>query len=73
MRLDEIVSLNDVLKTSQYIRILHKLRVDANIDINVTRIKNKVIQSWRQGMKSRKHYDDLLGQIDINLNKLIDK
>jgi hypothetical protein len=73
MRLDEIVSLNDVLKASQFIRLMNGLKVKAGKDINVTRIKNQVLQSWKSGMKSRKHYDKLLSQIDISLNDLIDK
>jgi len=73
MRLYEVVTLNDVLKSSQYIRLLQKLRVDAQSDINVTRIKNQVIQAWKSGKKSRKHYNDLLSGLDISLNDLIKK
>lgn len=73
MRMDEVVTLNDVLKADQYITLLHRLKAHANNDINVTRIKNRVIQSWKKGMKSRKHYDDLLGSINININDLIKK
>lgn len=71
MRLDEITTLNDVLKADQYIVLLRRLRSNVNSGINVTRIKNQVIQSWKKGMKSRKHYDKLLGSIDININDLI--
>jgi hypothetical protein len=73
MRLDEIVTLNDVLKANQYVKLLHALSTKAGNDINITRIKNRVIQSWKKGMKHRKHYDDLLSKIDISLNDLIDK
>lgn len=73
MRLDEIVTLNDVLKSNQYIKLLRHLKTKAKNDINVMRIKNQVIQSWKKGMKQRKHYDGLLSQIDISLNSLIDK
>jgi len=73
MRLDELVTLNDVLKADQYIKLLHRLSIKANADINVTRIKNKVIQSWKRGMKSRKHFDKLLNKIDLNLSDLIEK
>ena len=72
MRADEVVTLNDVLKASQYIKLLRSLKAHANSDINVTRIKNQVIQSWKKGMTHRKHYDDLLSQIHISLNDLID-
>jgi len=73
MRLDELVSLslNDVLKADQYIKILGMIDTHAGNDINVTRIKNQVIQSWKKGMKNRKHYDDLLSKIDVSLNDLI--
>jgi hypothetical protein len=72
MRLDEIVTLNDVLKANQYIKLLRSLKAHAKNDINITRIKNRVIHSWKKGMKHRKHYDDLLSQINLNLNKLIE-
>ncbi len=72
MRLDEIVSLNDVLNSVHYMQLVNGLSVRGH-DINVTKIKNRVINSWQKGMKSRKHYDDLLGTIDLSLNDLIDK
>lgn len=72
MRIDELVTLNDVLKASQYIRILRMISTRAGNDINISRIKNQVIQSWKKGMKHRKHYDNLLSKIDINLSDLID-
>ena len=71
MRLDEIVTLGDVLDSSQYIKLLHTLKADAGKDIDVTRIKNRVIHSWKKGMKHRKHYDDLLSKINLNLNNLL--
>jgi hypothetical protein len=71
VRLDEI-TLSDVLKSNQYIALLHKLKAQANNDINITRIKNQVIQSWKKGMKSRKHYDDLLGSVNLKLHDLIE-
>lgn len=67
----ESVDLHDVLKADQYIRLLHKLRANANAGINITRIKNRIIQSWKKGMKHRKHYDDLLQQINLSLPDLI--
>lgn len=73
MRLDELTTLNDILKSDQYIKLLSHLNAGTDNDINVTQIKNKVIQSWKRGMKSRKHYDDLLNSIDISINDLIDK
>lgn len=72
MRLDELVSLNDVLKADQYVRLLRKLKTDTTNGINVTRIKNRVIQSWKKGMKHRKHYDSLLSEINLNLKDLIE-
>ena len=73
MRIDEITKLHDVLKSDQYITLLRRLKTDAKDDINITHIKNQVIQSWKQGTKSRKHYGDLLGKININIGDLIDK
>ncbi len=72
MRLDEI-TLGDVLKADQYVTLLRRLKTDAKDDINVTRIKNRVIQSWKKGLTSRKHYGDLLNTININIGDLIDK
>lgn len=71
MRVDEIVSLNDVLKASQYIKLLRKLKVKARRDINVQRIKNRIIQSWKKGKKYRKHFDRLLSEIDTNLDTIL--
>lgn len=71
MRLDEIVTLRDVLGSDSYIKLLRRLTTDAGSDINVTRIKNQVLSSWKKGMKSRKHYDSLLNQINLNLRDLI--
>lgn len=72
MRLDEIVTLNDVLNSDSFIKLMNTIRAQPQ-DLNVTRIKNRVLQSWKKGMRSRKHYDSLLNQIDISLNQLIDK
>jgi hypothetical protein len=71
MRIDEIVKLDDVLKASQYIKILKNLKVKSKTDIDVVRIKNRVLKSWKAGMKSRKHYNKLLSQINIDLHDLI--
>jgi hypothetical protein len=71
MRIFEIVTLDDVLKASQYIKILKNLKVKSKTDIDVARIKNKVLKSWKTGMKSRKHYNKLLNQLNINLHDLI--
>ena len=73
MRLDELVTLGDVLKASQYVKLLRTLKVHAKDDIKADRIKNKIMQDWKSGMKSRKHFDSLLGQINLNLNDLISK
>lgn len=70
-QLDEIVSLNDVLKADSFVTLMKAINTKIGTDINVTRIKNQVLQSWKKGMKSRKHYDKLLSQIDISLNDLI--
>ncbi len=71
MRLDELTSLNDVLQSAQYIELLKKLKVDAESSIDVSRIKSQVIQSWKKGMKSRKHYDNLLSATSIKIDDLI--
>lgn len=73
MRLDEIVTLNDVLNSAHYQQLVNGLSARGGSDLNVTKIKNRVINSWQKGMKSRKHYDDLLSTIDLSLNDLIDK
>lgn len=73
MRLDEIVSLKAVLKADQYTTLLRRLSSKSMPGINITRLKNQIIQSWKRGMKSRKHYDKLLNKIHLNLNDLIEK
>jgi aryl carrier-like protein len=71
MKAKEIVTLNDVLDSSQYIQLLHRLKTEAGGNVDITHIKNQIIQSWKKGMKHRKHYDDLLCKIDLSLNKLL--
>lgn len=71
MRLDEIVSLNTVLKANQYIKLLRRLKVKSKSDINLTRIKNKIIQSWKRGMKHRKHFDQLLSEVNLSVDQLL--
>lgn len=73
MRLDEIVSLHDVIKADQFIKLLTKVKPSTLDSINVARIKNQVLSSWKKGMKSRKHYSRLLDQINLSLSDLIDK
>lgn len=73
MRLDELVTLNDVLNSAHYQQLVNGLSAMGSNDLNVTKIKNRVINSWQKGMKSRKHYDGLLSKIDLSLNDLIDK
>jgi hypothetical protein len=72
MRLDEIVTLGDVLGADSFITLMNHIKAKPQ-DLNVTRIKNQILQSWKKGLRSRKHYDSLLNQIDISLNQIIDK
>lgn len=71
MRLDEFVSMDDVLESNQYVKLLRRLKIRAIKDINATRIKNKIIQSWKRGMKHRKHFDKLLSEINTNVDTLL--
>jgi hypothetical protein len=75
MRLDEIqsldVSINDVLKSAQFVKLLRRLKVKSLNNINVARIKNKILHSWRKGQKSRKHFNKLLAEIDTNVDTLL--
>lgn len=73
MRLDEITSLSDVLKGSQYIKLLKSLRRKANAGVSITKIKNQVIRSWKKGLKSRKHYGNLLREIDLNIDEVLEE
>lgn len=70
MRIDEVVTLSDVLRADQYLRLLRQLKINAKSDINAIRIKNKVIKSWKQGMKNRKHFEKLLSEIDMSLENI---
>lgn len=71
MRIDEIVSLNDVLSADSFITLMGMIKTKPQ-DLNVTKIKNQVLQSWEKGMRSRKHYNSLLHGLDINLNNILD-
>lgn len=73
MRLNELVTLNDVLNSANYQQLVNGLSTLSATDLNVTKIKNRIINSWQKGMTSRKHYDSLLHKIDLSLNDLIDK
>lgn len=77
MRLDEIVdesvSLGDVLKASQYIRLLRNLKRRLHKGINVGRIKNQIIKSWKRGLKTRKHFDSLLKEYDLTVDQLLEE
>lgn len=71
MRIDELVSLNDVLKADQFVGLMKHINTKIGDDINSQRIKNRVLASWKKGMRSRKHFDKLLKHLDISLNDLI--
>lgn len=71
MRLDEITSLHDVLNGDQYLKLLRSMRTDVTSGINVASIKNQVIQSWKTGIKNRKHYDGLMSKLNLSLHDII--
>jgi hypothetical protein len=73
MKLDDIVSLDDILNTSEYIKLLRNLKVKIDHDIDISHIADKVLASWKTGLKSRKHYDRLLNKVNLNLKDLIRK
>lgn len=68
----EIVSLNDVLLSDQYIRILKNLKVRADKGQDVQKIKNQILRSWKKGRQTRKHLNSLLKKVDLSLDDLID-
>ena len=72
MRLDEIVNVDDVLEARQYSSILRNLKTRAKSNIKMGLIRNKVIQSWKKGLKSRKHYQNLLAEVNIKLSDMTD-
>lgn len=65
------VSLSDVINSASFIKLMGSIKVKPQ-DLHVTKIKNQVLKSWKSGMRSRKHYDSLLSQLNINLNQIID-
>lgn len=71
MRLDEIVSLQSVLKANQYLKLLRRLSVKSVKNIDAARIKNKIIKSWKKGKKHKKYFDSLLAEIDTNVDTLL--
>lgn len=71
MRIDEVVSLQSVLKANQYLKLLRRLSAKSVQNINAARIKNKIIKSWRRGKKNKKYFDSLLAEIDTNVDTLL--
>lgn len=72
MKIEEVVSLGDVLSMDQYVTLLNKMSTKLGSDIDTNSLKNQIIQSWKKGLKKRKHYDDLLSTVNVSLNDLID-
>ncbi len=70
--LTELVSLQDILKSSSYVSLLNRLK-NYNSGIDTRHIKNQIIHSWRSGMRSRKHFNGLLNQINLNIKDLINE
>jgi hypothetical protein len=64
------VSLSDVINSASFIKLMGSIKAKPQ-DLHVTKIKNQVLKSWKNGMRSRKHYDSLLGQLNISLNQII--
>ena len=72
MRIDEIVSLGDILQMDQYIKLLNTMSTKLGSDIDTGGLKSQIIQSWKKGLKKRKHYDDLLSTVNVSLSDLLD-
>lgn len=72
MRLDEIVSLNNVLSMNQYLKLLSRVSTKLGSDIDTTHLKNQIIQSWKKGLKTRKFYNDLLSTVNVSLSDLLE-
>ena len=73
INIEEKVELSTVLSADQYLTLLKKMKAKSTNDLNISRIKSQIIQSWKKGYKSRKHYGSLLSQISLNLHDLIGK
>lgn len=71
MKIDEVVSLNDVLRVSQYKKILKHIKPRVDVDIDFKTIKNNIVRDWRSGQRSRKHYEKLLKKLNLSLSKII--
>lgn len=72
MRLDELVTLGDVLSMNQYVKLLGKMSTKLGSEIDTNSLKNQIIQDWQKGLRKRKHYDTLLSTLNINLSDLLD-
>jgi len=71
MRLDELVTLGDVLSMDQYLKLLGKMSTKLGSDIDTNSLKNQIIQDWQKGLRKRKHYDTLLSTLNISLSNLL--
>lgn len=60
-----------MIRANQYLKLLRRLKVRAKSNINVTRIKNKIVKAWKRGRKHRKHFDMLLSEVDLSVNQLL--
>lgn len=69
--IDEGSAVHKILKSDQYVSLLNNLTSRLGRGIKITRIKNQILKSWRKGMHTRTHYDDMLKKISLSLKDLI--
>lgn len=66
-------TVDDVLRIDQYVKIMSHINPETHSEIGSARTKGRIMESWQKGNRSKKHYGDLLGRIDINIDDLINK
>lgn len=62
---------DEVLSEEQYQALLHELDRRLMNRLSASRIKRRVMKSWRRGMHRRTHYDDILRKVDLSLRDLV--
>jgi hypothetical protein len=70
---EQELDVGDVLKPNQVIDLLKSLKVKIDPGIETDRVGSQIIQSWKKGLKSRKHYDNLLSAVHLKISDLINE
>jgi hypothetical protein len=71
--IEQDLDVGDVLKPNQVVDLLKSLKLKIDPGIEVDTVGNQIIQSWKKGLKSRKHFDNLLSAVHLKISDLINE